>query len=450
MKNGLSKLGLSTIILSATSISVSGHSRPNIVYILADDLGYECLGAYGSTYKTPNLDALAQEGMLYNNCHAMPLSSPTRVQTMTGRYNYKNYEKFGYMNPREKTFGNLAKDAGYSTAIVGKWQLEGDLTYPKMWGFDQYCLWEFTLPKEAGERYANAPILINGELAEHNIDTYGPDVFESFAEEFISKNRDKPFFLYYPMVLVHKPFTPTPDCALWQEEENRLVQDKKNFPQMVQYMDKMVGRLIQKLKDEGVYDNTIIIFTGDNGTQKDLRTPMKDGRLIRGGKSTTRDAGTHVPLIVNWPMGAKQGRVMEQLVDVTDFLPTFADAMGVKVPKEWDTDGISILPQIKGDKRAPQREWTLCHYDTRWEGFPSDKATRSVRTVRYKLYQGDLFYDLQNDIYEKTPLPIAELDSQAKSVYTMLNGVLNSLPSWSNANGVNKSDIPKLKQQNQL
>ena len=443
----LSAAGIGYVSPAAAAKAPKTQQRPNIIYILADDLGYECLGIYGSTYKTPNLDALAAKGMLYRNCHAMPLSSPTRVQTMTGKYNYKNYTKFGYMDPKERTFGNLAKEAGYATAMVGKWQLEGDLTFPAMWGFDEYCLFDFILSKEDGERYADPAIICNGKRLEHNINLYGPDIFEDYVEDFITrsaKGKNKPFFLYYPMVLVHKPFSPTPDSPSWREQEKRKTSNASNFPDMVQYMDKMVGRLVAKLKTEGVYDNTLIIFTADNGTQKDLRTPMKDGTSIKGGKSTTRDAGTHVPLIITWPARIEKGKVMEQLVDMTDFLPTFSDLMKVNIPADWDYDGISILPQLLGQNSAIQRKWTLCHYDVHWEGYPSDNASRHVRTVRYKLYLRGGFYDLKNDIFEKTPINPVTLTGEAREAYMMLNGVLESLPPWSNEYGVSKSSIMKL------
>ena len=140
---------------------------PNVILIMADDMGYECLGAYGSTeYNTPNLDKMAEEGILFEHCYSQPLCTPSRVKIMTGKYNYRNYEYFGYLNENQHTIGNLMKDAGYSTCIVGKWQLNGisykneipewnDNERPNKFGFDEYCLWQLTQARSHGERYSN-------------------------------------------------------------------------------------------------------------------------------------------------------------------------------------------------------------------------------------------------------------------------------------------------------
>lgn len=427
---GLSGVAMASAGFLPVSQVTAQEKSPNIIYILADDMGYECIGAYGSAYKTPNIDALAEKGILYQNCHAQPLSSPTRVQTMTGRYNYKNYVEFGYMDPREKTFGNLAKEAGYATAMAGKWQLGADTTLPQKWGFDEYSLWQLTHSKADGERYANALIQTNGVEIPRSIDLYGPDMFEDFVEDFITRNKNNPFFVYYTSPLVHAPFCPTPDSKAWLDQEERTEKDTKYFPDMVTYLDKLVGRLVNKLKELDLYDNTIIMFVGDNGTQRGMPTPMKDGSVILGGKGMSTDAGTHVPLIVSWPAKGLQGERMNQLVDVTDFMPTFADAMGVKVPASWDTDGISLYPQITGQKEAPVRRWTICHYDPLWDQVPSKNAFRSARTIRYKLYSDGKFYDLKADILEKTPLDITGLEKEPRLVYTKLKKELDKLPAW--------------------
>jgi arylsulfatase A len=147
---------------------------------MADDMGYECLGAYGSTsYQTPNLDALASEGILFTRCISQPLCTPSRVKIMTGLYNYRNYDYFGNLDTEAYTFGNLMRDAGYSTCISGKWQLNGiyhkddipdwdDHSKPNQFGFDEYCLWQLTKLRKEGERYANPLVQQNGEILERD------------------------------------------------------------------------------------------------------------------------------------------------------------------------------------------------------------------------------------------------------------------------------------------
>ena len=196
----------------------SVNQKPNIILIMADDMGYECLSSNGSlSYSTPELDKLATNGIRFTQCHSQPLCTPSRVKIMTGRYNSNNYIDFGYLDVREKTFGNILKDAGYLTMIAGKWQLNGvqtkeegyaDTNRPNHFGFDEYCLWWLT---EKGSRYANPRIVQNGKLVKTTSDDYGPDIVSDYITDFIERNKEQPFFIYYPMLLVHSPFQPTPD-----------------------------------------------------------------------------------------------------------------------------------------------------------------------------------------------------------------------------------------------
>ncbi|MFT4804155.1 MAG: arylsulfatase A, partial [Psychroserpens sp.] len=196
------------------------NSRPNIILIMADDMGYECLSANGSTsYKTPNIDRLASNGIRFSKCISQPLCTPSRVKIMTGLHNYRNYDYFGHLNTQQYTFGNLMQEAGYATCIAGKWQLNGrafkesipdwnDNTRPYKFGFDEYCLWQLT---GLGGRYVGPLIEQNGEFLKRNVDEYGPDIFANYIMDFIERKKDAPFFIYYPMVLVHDPFVPTPN-----------------------------------------------------------------------------------------------------------------------------------------------------------------------------------------------------------------------------------------------
>ncbi|MFQ6035780.1 MAG: sulfatase-like hydrolase/transferase, partial [Sedimentisphaerales bacterium] len=205
------------------------YDKPNIVLIMADDLGYECLGCYGSTsYQTPFLDELARTGMRFEHCYSQPLCTPSRVKIMTGQYNFRNYTDFGVLGPKQKTFGHLLQDAGYVTCVAGKWQLYGSVnqrpevrgtgSLPNQAGFDEHCLWQI---EKRGSRYKDPLIVQNGKYRKDLLGKYGPDVFSDYILDFIERHRNKPFFVYFPMVLVHGPFVPTPDQASFDVDESR-------------------------------------------------------------------------------------------------------------------------------------------------------------------------------------------------------------------------------------
>lgn len=413
--------------------ALCAQTKPNIVFIMADDMGYECSGVYGGTYDTPNIDAMAERGIKFNYAYSQPLSTPSRVEVMTGRYNYKNYCAFGFMNQDQHTFGNLARMAGYRTAIVGKWQLGANGDLPDHFGFDRHCLWQlrYKVTPEA-ERYASALIEADGEIAPKTADTYGPDIFADYIEDFIGENRDRPFFLYYPMVLIHNPFVTTPDSPEWASDpETRHRSDTSHFRGMVEYCDKNLGRVIQALKDNGVYDNTLVIFTGDNGTNKNIITRMKDGSTIRGGKSTPTDAGTHVALLATFGDRQLSPRECDDLIDFTDIMPTMAQAMGIRIPREWDTDGRSFLPRITGGWAHPRR-WVFCHYDAFFKGvgIPNDNARRYIRDHRFKLYSTGEFYDIESDVLEQVNILPGEGSRIAERSRRRLQRALRRFPEW--------------------
>ena len=406
---------------------------PNIILIMADDLGYECLSSNGSTsYKTPQLDALAAKGIRFTQCYSQPLCTPSRVQIMTGRYNHANYEYFGYLNPKEFTFGNLAKKAGYTTCIAGKWQLNG-LTYelegyqdsnrPHAAGFDEYCLWQLTQPRAKGERYSKPLIEQNGKLLESDAQDYGPDVFTNFILNFMEQHQKDPFLVYYPMVLTHDPFVPTPDSPEWQNTPNK--KDKRFFAHMVNYMDKLVGRIHLKLEELGLSENTILIFTGDNGTHRSIQSQTQTG-FVLGGKGTTPNAGTHVPMIAYWKGKTPDGKVSNDLIDFSDMLPTFEAAMGVKHPRPSILEGRSFLPQLKGQRGNP-RDWVYCYYDPLWGNLGQHK-NQFVRDQRYKLYQDGRLFDVPEDELEKSALNMEGGSSSVQKVRQRLGQALDQMP----------------------
>lgn len=411
---------------AATHLLPTGHAiaadkKPNLILIMADDLGYETIGANGGTsYRTPVLDKLAATGVRFTHCYVQPLCTPTRVQLMTGQYNVRNYINFGTLDPRAVTFGNLLKDAGYATCIAGKWQLGHDVDLPKKFGFDESCLWQHT---RRPPRYANPGLEINGVEKDYSQGEYGPDLVNDYAIDFVTRHQEKPFFLYYPMMLTHAPYQPTPDSASWdaktQGEEAK--QDRKHFGDMVEYMDKLIGKLLTKLDALKLRDDTLIVFLGDNGTGKGTRSMMGD-KVVIGGKGTTTAAGMHVPLIVSWPGRLTSGVVKQDLVDSTDFLPTLLDAAGVKPPAKLTLDGRSLLPVLRGEP-VLSRKWVYSWYS------PRQGADLTVREFafnqRFKLYRNGEFFDLQQDIQEKHALKVESLKGDAASAAKLLQSALD-------------------------
>jgi arylsulfatase A-like enzyme len=423
-----------SISCEETNLKPEVSHKPNIILIMADDMGYECLSTYGSTsYQTPVLDAMANEGIKFNNCVSQPLCTPSRVKIMTGLYNYRNYDLFGHLNSNSYTFGNLLRDAGYATCITGKWQLNGlaytdqiedwnDATKPNKLGFDEYCLWQLTQNARLGGRFSDPLIEQNGKLLERNKDAYGPDIFADYAIDFIERKKDEPFFIYYPMVLVHSPFVPTPDSREWQSESERTKQDVRYFKDMVAYTDKIVGKFQAKLQQLKIDDNTIIIFTGDNGTHTAITSTTTD-RMVKGAKGNTTDGGTHVPLIISWPDKIKKGFVYDGLIEFSDFFTTFADI----VDKEVESDGKSFYSLLSGQDDQ-ERETAFVHYDPRWGQNVNKFRSQFARNENYKLYHDGRFYNLKNDILEKSPIQNDSLSAEEGVIKTELENEINRHP----------------------
>ena len=407
----------SAVILLSPAASLA--AKPNVILIMADDFGYECVTANGGqSYQTPNLDRLAAAGVRFEHCHVQPLCTPTRVQLMTGRYNVRNYLQFGTLMRSETTFAQLVRQAGYATGICGKWQLGREKDAPQHFGFDEACLWQHT---RRPPRYANPGLEYDGVEKDFTDGQYGPELVNDFAIDFITRHKDQPFFLYYPMILTHSPFQPTPDSRDWDPKAvgEQVNQHVKHFADMTAWMDKMIGRVDAKLGELGIRDKTLLMFLGDNGTLGSV-TSRFQGSDYRGGKGSTTRRGTHVPLIANWPAVIKGGRVCGDLISSTDFLPTICEAAGVSVPA--DTDGVSFLPQLRGERGTP-RQWLYCWYS------PRQRADLAVREFaadhHYKLYRDGRFFDLAADAGEATPQEVARLEGEAAAAAKKLQAVLD-------------------------
>ena len=366
---------LAALLLGA--FTAQANDQPNIILIMADDMGYEALSSNGSeSCKSPNLDKLAAKGVRFTNCFSNPICTPSRVKLMTGQYNVRNYVKFGWLDREQTTFAHQLKAAGYATAIAGKWQLGRDKDSPQHFGFEQSCLWQHTRSGRSNEdgknidrRFVNPQLEFNGVEKDFTNGEYGPQVCTDFICDFIDKNKKKPFLVYYPMILTHCPFDPTPDSTDWDPKRlgSTTYKGDRNDPQrhfrdMVAYADKAVGQIVSQLEMSGVRDNTLIIFTGDNGTDTPIVTPW-NGKKVVGGKGTMSDTGTRVPLIVNWPAGIrKAGRVVDDLVEFTDVFPTICEVTGAKLPKNHPGDGASIVPVLRNQAGARKKDWVYIWY----------------------------------------------------------------------------------------
>ncbi|MFC1498436.1 sulfatase-like hydrolase/transferase [Verrucomicrobiota bacterium] len=393
-------------------------SRRNIVLIMADDIGYECFGANGGTsYKTPILDKMAETGARFEYCYSQPVCTPSRVKIMTGIYNVRNYKCFGVMDRTQTTFAHLLKKAGYATCVAGKWQLGHEVDSPKHFGFDESCLWQHirkrTDEEEHDTRYSNPKLEVNGEPVDYNNGEYGPDVVSDFACDFMGRNKDKPFLVYYPMILTHSPFCPTPDSKDWDPKSKgskEYIGKPEYFGDMVTYMDKMVGKITAKLDELGLRDKTLVMFIGDNGCDRKIES-MLNGQKVRGGKKGMGDNGTHTVFIAQCPGTVKEGIVSKDLVDFSDFLPTMCEATGTAVPVELNIDGRSFLSQLKGQKGNP-RDWAYCYF----------KNQAWARTQRYKLYNNGKFCEVSNG-KESVVADVDNPDEETKKVHAMLQAV---------------------------
>jgi arylsulfatase A len=420
-----------------TTVEASGsvtnrNTRPSIVLLLVDDLGYECLGANGSkSFQTPAVDQLAAGGVRFAQAYVQPNCTPTRVALMTGKVNARNYVHFGVLEESQRTFGNLFQAAGYATAIIGKWQLGGSVAAetPRRFGFEEYCLYHIKgAPKARNEedgyasRYINPGLVINGEAKRFKHNAYAPDICNEFALDYITRHKAQPFFLYYPMMLTHAPFDPTPDSSDYPGKRGPKRTATEHYRDMVAYNDKLIAKLIAKLDAEGLREHTFIVFLGDNGTPPRITTEMKDGTTLRGGKGSTTRAGMHVPLVVSWPARIKGGQVREELVSVTDILPTLFDAAGVALSPDFLTDGRSLLPQLLG-KPGKTREWIYS-----WFNPLMDKKSETVEMAfnrDYKLYRTGKFYDLRKDPGEQSPLDVTGLNGDPAQNAKVLQAALD-------------------------
>ena len=412
-------------LLIFIGLNTSAKDQLNVILIMADDSHADNYSCYGSKFfSTPRLDELARTGAKFNHCYSEPVCTSSRVKIMTGRDGIRNYVQFGTLDKDEITFGNMMKEAGYATAIAGKWQLHGGDrgTLAPACGFDNYCLWNY--PGTERSRYWNPSLMRDGKLLKTAEKDYGPDILTDYLMEFIEKNKTNPFFAYYPMLLVHSPFPKTPDS------KNDRGKSLDNFRDMTLYADKCVGRIVDALEKNGLREKTVIIYTTDNGTHRALTYPFGSEER-KGEKAYATDGGTHAPLIINCPGKVPQGVVCDDLVDFSDMLPTIADITGADLPNV-KLDGRSFWPQCQGKKGNP-RQWIFQYYYPKYrpasakhgQGMNKNEIVWA-QNQHFKLYRDGTLYAVK-DRYEKTPLKTGA-KKKADQARKILQAAIDSMP----------------------
>ena len=419
--------------------------QPNIVLIMSDDLGYEVIGANGGTsYATPRLDRMAQEGMRFEEAHVMPLCTPTRLSLMTGKYNFRNYIGFGLIQPDEVTFGHLFSDAGYNTCISGKWQL---YSYnppdeaPEMRskgqriedaGFDEFCVWHAHHTEDKGSRYKDPIIYQNGEYRNDTEGKYGEDVFCDYIIDYIGRKKDddSPFFVYWPMA-------GDAQASRTHTGQSRMGVVRPSLQQDSRREDvggvgrRLLGRRPALLQGHGrvprqghsagsrtTWTSRASAKTRWYCTWATTAAPTTSARWCT---STTRYAAARVRRTTAartsrssavCPERVPAGVVNSDMVESTDFLPTIMEAAGLEFPDGYMVDGRSFYPQLTGEDGNP-RDWMFFHF----EPMSARNAARRIRFVRdnhWKLYETGELYDLRIDLDEELPIHEAlETDEQS-------------------------------------
>jgi arylsulfatase A-like enzyme len=423
MKNKI-KLALPFLaVLSGVSlIADDDATKPNIIFIMADDLGKEWVSAYGSeSIVTPRIDQLAQQGLKFHNAYATPQCTPTRVTLLTGQHPFRH----GWVNhwdvPRwgngvhfdinyNNSLALVMREAGYATAVAGKWQINDFRVEPDVMdrvGFDDWAMWtggEANNLEASRHRYWN-PYIHTREGSRTYEGEFGPDIFASFLIDFMRENADKPLFIYYPMVLPHVPFTTTPDHP-------DVVGDREQYKAMILYMDQLVGRFIDAVNEIDCARPTLIIFTSDNGSTEIESRIL--GRDVIGGKmQLTEKTGASVPFIAWAPGFVQEGAETYALLDFADMLPTFAELADGDIPagEGLELDGKSFAAVLTGDESESQRDWILS-----MGGHPADFrngrmvplmpfSQRVIRDLQWKVWVNeqrkiDRLYHIASDPFE--------------------------------------------------
>ncbi len=424
----------------AGRVTAADEKRPNIIFILADDLGIDGVGCYGSDqHKTPNIDKLAASGTRFETCYAAPVCGPSRCLLMTGRYAFRTGglgnqswqpRGPGAKSADENPVARLLKQAGYATGMAGKWRQVGET--PREWGFDEY-----TTDPTASGWFWQTKHLKNGTEETAPAGSYAGDVVHELTLDFIRKNKEKPFFFYYAMHHVHGPIQKTPDTAAGTgKDTDALYEDN------IRYMDKQVGSVVAELEKLGLREKTLVIFSGDNGTALNYPSTVR-GRMLNGKKGSMLEGGSRVPFIASWPGVTPAGAVSKDMVSFADPHATFLELAGAKLPEGVKTDSRSLAPQLRGEKGTP-RAWAYVQLNTKW----------FVREAGFKMNESAELFDMRDAPFVEKLIPPADDTEASKAARARLAGILAELnPAGGKTDGGAKPPGPragrKKKQQQQ-
>lgn len=464
MKRTTSFLPIVCVALAVVGVlnEAVADDRPNIVLLLADDLGYGDLSCFGSpAVKTPNLDRLAKEGIKFTRFYAgSAVCSPTRASVLTGRYPLR-FNITRHFNDRNvwlpesaTTVAELLRDAGYNTAHVGKWHLGGlhvddqgkrlnNQPGPRQHGFDFYQTQIEQQPlrgrmgRERTIFRQGGTVLLRNDRRVGKNDSYYPKHFTDangdFAVELIEKFAadEKPFFINMWWLVPHKPYEPAPEPYWSNTAADGISDDQHRFRSMVQHMDAKVGQILKKLDELKVADNTLVLFTSDNGA-------AYEGFIhdLKGGKTDLHDGGIRVPMLARWPAAIPAGQTSDAFGHTNDLLPTFCDAAGVKLPRELPIDGLSLLPHLKGaeppsDAARGTVFWQLNLYKSIQRHYPKPKpyATEVAMRGKWKLLalggKPVELFDIEADPNEKSSV-LEDHSDLVASLTAELNEWLNA------------------------
>lgn len=366
------------------------------------------MSCYGSdAHKTPNIDKLAASGTRFETCYAAPLCGPSRCLLNTGRFAFRTggltngswrANGPGAKSADEQPVAKILKQAGYATGESGKWRQVGET--PKDWGFDEYL----TDPTAGGWYWKNS-VIKNGETITSKEEVYNPDQIQAFSIDFITRHKDHPFYLYYPMHLVHGPILRTPDTR----EGGDLYEDN------IAYMDKQVGALVSELEKLGIREKTLVIFSGDNGTARGHPSSI-GGRKINGEKASLLEGGSRVPFIASWPGVTPAGKVSKDIISFADLHATFCELAGATLPAGFKYDGVTFAPQLRGEAGKP-REWAFVQLGSKW----------FVRERGFKMNEKAELFDMSDAPFVEKPVDAAADTEQSKAARTRLTAVLAEL-----------------------
>lgn len=435
----LAGVGMATLGLGMPkSAGAQSPGKPNIILILADDLGYADIGVHGSKdIPTPHIDSLARNGVRFSNAYvSCPVCSPTRAGLMTGRYQQRFGHWFNPGPPREEseqtglpldetTMANLLKDAGYATGLVGKWHLgHSPDRHPMKRGFDEF----FGFLGGAHDYFKAQDATPNGVLRGTEPVDEKEYLTEAFAREsvdFIERHKTEPFFLYLAFNAVHAPMQ-VPQKYL--ERFSQITNPKRRIhAAMVSAMDDGIGRVLSTLKDNNILENTLVLFLSDNGGPTEANG--SDNTPLSGGKGTVMEGGIRVPLLMQWPAKFPAGKVLDKPVISLDILPTAVSAAGGTIPEGISLDGKDLGPHVLGKEEGEP------HAALFWAYRDEQKVIRSGKWKLVVSKESSRLYDLEKDIAEKTDLA-AENPEQVERLRKTLDAWASELkpPLWKGRN----------------